>query len=107
MVPSYEVSYKTRLAVSCLRYINHGQSLTQFVGRRRTVDLDFDLANTSPTRVTNQPYFQVEMQLDVSVNQRGVNFELLTGRTQDFMGQTGAAGVRLAVHAVSFADPSQ
>lgn len=47
------------------------------------------------------------MQLDVAVNQRGVNFELLTGRTQDFMGQPGAAGTRLAVHAVSFADPSQ
>ncbi|KAH7012861.1 hypothetical protein EDB80DRAFT_834451 [Ilyonectria destructans] len=84
---------------------NHLEDMTS--GRRRTVDLDFDLAKVSPTRVTDQTYFQVEMQLDVAVNQRGVNFELLTGGTQDFMGQTGAAGTRLAVHGVSFADPGQ
>ncbi|KAH7176556.1 hypothetical protein EDB81DRAFT_42690 [Dactylonectria macrodidyma] len=71
-------------------------------GRKWTVDLDYDLADENAPRVVGQSYYQVEMQLDVTVSQRGVNFELLTGRTQDFMGRTGAAGTRQAYHDVAF-----
>ena len=69
--------------------------------------LDYDLTSTSLTQVTNEQarYLQVEMQLDITINQRGVNFELVTGRTQDLLGQIGAPGTRLAYHSVEFDGP--
>ncbi|KAF7556188.1 hypothetical protein G7Z17_g1667 [Cylindrodendrum hubeiense] len=74
-------------------------------GRRSTVDLDFDLTNVPATRVADRTYSQVEMQLDVTVSQQGVNFELLPRPPRDLMGRTGAAGPRLAGHFVPFGDP--
>ncbi|KPM41797.1 hypothetical protein AK830_g4680 [Neonectria ditissima] len=74
--------------------------------RRWTKDLEFDLGGALLDRVPNQRYFQAEMQLDVSVDQQGVRCELLTGRTKDFMGRTGAPGTLLDSHAESFDNPA-
>lgn len=51
---------------------------------------------------TNSTYFQVEMRLNISINQLGAEFELVIGETRDLLGQTGAAGSRLAFTYVDF-----
>lgn len=77
------------------------------VGRRWIKDLEFDLGGALLDRVPNQRYFQAEMQLDVTVDQQGVMCVLLTGRTKDFTGRTGAPGTILDSHLEYFGNPTE